>query len=457
MTVAGQPILSLQDALRQPLAAYEDVAEHTDTSLTTVLVKVMIDYKRGRTRQAHARYVACIRELGLDPNQALLDQRVRLRDVHAQLFPLEMLFTITGIGLPPASTLEDYFDVLDLLGPDDRVLHGALYNIMLPLVLRRGDHAIARQLATLAIQEYEAGDAPYLIGYIHYHTAFIDIADGDYAAADASINEAETFFRKVPQTFNEIAHCDVAKAWLDLEHRNHSPDTDWLEQIKPMILSGELWTESFLTLAAVLFRTYLRTRQDKILEVHAELETAMRVRRMTALLPAMQLLRDEFFGLGDAVPPDRPATGLEPLHLLLLQPTIQSAALNEPLAADRSALPRLKVLQQIKTGHHAMQRRQFAQAAEHMWPAIQSIESHAFLGLLATERPKIEAFLAECRARRRFVEQARSVRTTLLPKVLHPTQSVDTPGDLTQTEFAVLLRLPGSTSNKALADIERLS
>lgn len=439
-----------QEALKHPLATYEDAMNADATTMSQELVKVLIDHKRGRTRQAHKRYVMVLRNAGFDPTVPLLDQRRALREEHAELFPLELLFAMSHVEGPPIPRIEDYIDVLDLLGPDDRVLHGAIYNTLSPIALRRGQHAAARHFAVLSIKEYEAGNAPYLMGFAHFHIAMIDIADGNLAAAKASIAKAEGCFRCLSQTDSELAQCQMAAAWIDLEHDNIAPDVAWLNAVKTSMLMGELWAEPFLMLAAVLFRTLSRSGYDGVLEMHAELETAMRVRRMTSLLPAMQLLRDELLSVG-GTPLDTTKTALlRPFHLLLLQPTVLSLDLNgsENTAQD---LPRLAVLANLRQGYHALQRRQFAEAAKHMWLALQAMADHGYHGLIAQELHKIDLFLAECRTRRRFVERARQFRNSVLPRARQQHIIRAIPQELTQSEYAVLLMLPEATSNKAMA------
>jgi DNA-binding CsgD family transcriptional regulator len=442
--------MSFQDALRSPLVVYEAISVVESDTLCVNLIKILIDYKRGRLRQAYKRYKTVLASYGFDPNQDLVAQTALLDEKTVQLVVFELVFHMTNMTPDRTADINTYIDVLDLLGPDDRVLQGALYNILLTFALRDGTHAVATQFAALAIEEYRAGAAPYLEGFIHLHLALVHIAQANYVEAKKACATAYDLFCSVPETAGERAQVSVVTTWIDLEHRNVPPDPGLFDTVKSTMLAGELWSETILMLATVLFRSKILTAQDDLLEVHAELETVIRVRRMTSLLPAMQLLRDEFFATGAHARTSGNPVKLDDFQLLLLQPTMTTLVLNGNEAALKH-LPRLKVIQDLQHGQAALTKRQFSVAADHVWPALDLIEKHQMLGVLQAALPTIETFLAECRARRRFVERTRDIRNRFLLPMRKPKAAVAVPSGLTATEYVIVTLLPQATSNKAMA------
>ena len=392
---------SLQEALRQPLSFYLAAEAANDEVFSNVLVKILIDYKCGRLRQGFKRYKTCLLSCGLDPEVSLLVQKEKLNEQTAQLFVFELIFRITGLADHIDIEVEEYIEAMDLLGPDDRVLHGALYNILLPMTLRAGNHAVARQFAALAIDEYSAAKAPYLEGFVYLHLALVEIAQADFTAALKALDTAERLFGVVPNTAVEEAQVGIVRAWIGLERDCTAPSDEWLETTKAVALSGELWSETFLMLAVVLYRAAALTGSDRILEVHAELETVMRVRRMTALLPLMQILRGEYFTNAASDDAVSSPVQLDEFQLLLLQPSTTTLVINHGAETGdiRFNLDRLNATQHLWQAKHALNSRQFSMAADHMWPALDLIQTHGFLSLLNSELRSVEAFLAECRAR----------------------------------------------------------
>ena len=446
-------IKSLQDALKQPLCAYEALATSTDSSLQTTLIKILIDYKSGRLRQAMSRYRLCLETQGFDTTVSILEQDHALNEASAPLLIFELIFTMTNVAHTSGVDTDAYIETLDFFRPDDRVFQGGIYNTLLASVIRDGKIVIAQQFAELALQEYRAANAPYLEAFIHLHLAFVHIYAANYPLALDALQDAQDCFSVVSGACGEITQVEMVRAWVNMEYLGTCPEQDCLLSCKKTMLSGELWSETFLVLATVLFRAGVKRDRDNTLATHAELETVMRIRRMTALLPAMQLLRAEYFE--QPVTPDKVSTplALDELQLLLLQPTPDTLLLNWGVDTARLAPDslRLQATLGLLQGKLALKNRQFSQAAQAIWPALSIIEQQQMLGLLTASQEIVTDFLAECRARRRFVEKARHVRDSLLSSLRKPVTVTQLPPELTAAEFAVLTLLPEATSNKGIA------
>ena len=435
-----------------PISRYEALYGTLESALPEEMIKILIDHKCGRWRQAFNRYQTILEKFNFDTKISLTEQTNLLNEETAQLVLFELMFCMTNVVSSIHVDKSHYIEVLDHFSPADRVMHGALYNLLLSLSIREGAHSAARQFASMALYEYRAAKAPYLEGFIYVHLALLDIAEARYDAAYDNNEKALSLFQSVQDTAVELAQVYIIKAWLDYENKNILPEREELDAAKKSMLEGAFWGETFLMLASVLLRSKIAMGLDSVLEVHAELETVLRVRRMTNLLPAMQLMRDEYFALGspsriNAVPAD-----LDEFHLLLLLPNVTTLCLNvaNPNLVD-FVLPRMRALSALERGQEALKNRQFPIAADHLWTALDLIDAHQMRGLLKAELATFETFLAECRARRRFVERARDVRNKLLIPLGKSETAAKHPHELTATEYAVLQLLPNATSNKGMA------
>lgn len=444
---------AFQRALETPLKAYEHLSEDSSEDLDVLKVKVLIDYKKGRLRQATARYEALLTHCGLSPRIALFEQKDKLTPSTAPFVIFELLFLMTGAEDAPRRPLDRYMDLIDCFDPDDRLYVGALYNTLLPIAMRNADFAAAEQVASLALTEFKAAKCDYLVAFIHLHRAIIQVARGDLATAPAHLERARSTFMLVPEAECELAMTDLTQAWVNFEKENRFPNHAWLLTQRDLLISGEFWAETFLILATLLFRTSVAKSDDMILETHSALETVLRARGLTSLLPAMQVLREEYFASVSTTPDAADCIALPEHQLIWLMPNPMTTRINwaDAKSAGTLRFPRIRAAVQLMEGAQLLSGRQFDSASKCFWPALEDIETYGWAGLSHTARPEIDIFLAECKARGRFVERARHYRAALTSQTaagaLHPKP----PADLTSTEFAVLTLLPDATSNKAMA------
>ncbi|WP_281841368.1 LuxR C-terminal-related transcriptional regulator [Sinisalibacter aestuarii] len=440
--------------MKSPLPAYVDAFASPDTGFDATLVKIIIDYKTGRFRQAMKRYHTLVGALGLDPEVPLLKQQDKLTEEIAPLLIIEGLVHLGYDATLAPDALWAYVDAISLFHPDDHVCHGAVYNVLLMLAFRRLDLGSAAEFAQLAINAYRLSGSEYLEGFIHLHLGFLHISSGELDAARGAVGAAEHCFALAGGPVCEDAMVTVVRWWIEAERTGRLPDAPALERVQDALVHGEFWPETFLVLATLQFRVAQAARDDAVLERHAALETVLRVRGMTELLPAMQLLRDEFFyrlprgGLTGPAP-----LGLSERHMILLMPNSTSLRVNwgEDAGDVPLKLARLRVTQALLRGEQALQENRFDEAARQLLPTFELIESQGWTYLFTTARDTYETFCAECRSRSRFVDRARHIRDTYLGPLAAQERVDRSPPELTQAEYAILCLLPNATSNKALA------
>lgn len=446
--------ITFRSALKSPLSAYAHAFDAPGTSLDETLVKTLIDYKMGRFRQAMKRYSNLLATLGLDPEIPLLKQRGAVTEDYAPLLIIEMLGHMGYDTTLSPEAMWGYVDAISLFDPDDHVCHGAVYNMLLMIAFRRLDLSAAAEFAQLAIDAYRASGSDYLEGFIHLHLGFLHISTGDLSAASRAVDEAQRCFTLAGAPTCEMAMVTLVRWWVEAERTGLLPDPGALEDMQAPLMHGEFWPETLLVLATLLFRVGQAAQDDRVLQRHAALETVLRVRGMTDLLPAMQLLRDEFFhGAARNRGADAPPLGLDERHMVIVMPNTTSmqvnwgdAALDIPLK-----LARLRATQSLLAGEVALHQGRFDEAARHLLPTFEVIEAEGWTYLFTTARDTYDRFCAECRSRRRFIDRARHIRDAYLDPLSAQERHTPTPPELTPAEYAILCLLPNATSNKALA------
>lgn len=441
-------------ALKSPLAAYRHGFDDPDPGIDATLVKILIDYKTGRFRQAMKRFDNLVATLGLDPEVPLIRQQARLTEDSAPLLIIEMLGHMGHDATLSPEAMWGYVDAISLFDPDDHVYHGAVYNMLLMIAFRRLDLAPAAEFAQLAIEAYRASGSQYLEGFIHLHLGFLHISSGDLARARTAMDEAGRCFDAAGAPVCEMAMVTVVRWWIEAESSGRLPEAAALVPMQDALVHGEFWPETLLVLATLQFRVLQAARDDAVLERHSALETVLRVRGMTDLLPAMQLLRDEFFyRVPRRVPHAPPPLGLDERHMVLVMPNIASMRVNwgDEAGEVPLKLARLRATQALLLGEQALQDGRFDEAARQLLPTFEKIEAQGWTYLFTTARDTFETFCAECRSRRRFVDRARHIRDAYLGPLAAQEAVTPVPPGLTQAEYAILCLLPNATSNKALA------
>jgi DNA-binding CsgD family transcriptional regulator len=451
---APESEITFRSALKSPLAAYAHAFDLPDDGLDATLVKILIDYKMGRFRQAMKRYENLLSALGLDPEMPLLKQRAALTEQHAPLIVIEMLGHMGHDTTLSPDAMWGYVDAISLFDPDDHVCHGAIYNMLLMVAFRRLDLSPAAEFAQLAIEAYRACGSDYLEGFIHLHLGFLHVSAGDLAAARLAMDDGERCFKAAGAPDCEMAMVTVVRWWIDAERTGILPAPEALEPMQDAMVHGEFWPETLLVLATLQFRVGQAAQDERVLERHAGLETILRVRGMTDVLPAMQLMRDEFFHAG----PRRatgapPPLGLDERHIVIVMPNTTSMVVNwgDTAAEVPLTLARLRATQALLRGERAIQQGRFDAAARHLLPVFETIETEGWVYLFSTARETFARFCAECRARRRFIDRARRIRDGYLAPLAAEERVDPAPPELTRAEYAILCLLPDATSNKALA------
>lgn len=437
-----------------PPAGYQALALDEGGDLDTRMIKILRDYKAGRHQQAYKRLTLAKKDEGLDPGLKLIHQLERVTEARAPLLIFELLFLLTGNEVPTRETLWRYVDTIACFDPDDALCHGAIYNSLIMLALRLSDPVTARQLCQQADAAYASCAVPYLRGFVHLHLAYIEVCDGDLAAALATITLAGSFFAAAPGASGEAAMVEITRLWIRAETEGVLPPLAILRPLKETLSTGEFWPEPFMVLAALLLRAVSAEDAPQTLQFLAEMEAVLRIRGMTQLLPAMQLLREEHRRrqAGDLTW-QRDHAGLADEHLMLLLPDSQTLLTNWGTeAADMPlAFERLRVTRDLLLGQRALREGRFDVAAPLMLAALARVQSRGWGWLALRERAGIAAFVQECLARRRFVEPARQIRDALLAGPEAAPQQGPRPDALTLAEYGLLQRLTGPASNKVLA------
>lgn len=447
---AGHP--GFRDCLAMPPGRYAHLLADVGSDLDAQLAKTLHDYKAGRYQQASKRFVHLKSSQGFLADVPLIQQLGALSEAQAPMLIFELLFQLTGND----TTLEDsfwlYLDTISCFDPDDAIGHGALYNVLILFALRRSDSSMAERLCQLADEAYARCGSDYLRGFVHMHQALINVYEGRLDTALAAIGRAAGFFAATDRAECEQAMVEITRLWIVAEAAGTLPSFAELQPLKEQLIGGEFWPETYLVLAALELRA---SEDDKLaLRYHGELESILRIRGMTQLLPVMQLMREDFVRrrAGDrSILRDHP--GVSERHVMLLLPDADTAITNwgaaieqVPLAFDRTRAARALAL-----GHRHLVAGQFKLAAPQMWTALDLIEAQGWTWLALRERETIALFCRECLVRRRYVDRARWIRDTLLARLDGPAQGEGPPEELTISEFGIVKRLPGLTNNKLLA------
>lgn len=447
---AGHP--GFRGCLAMPPGRYAHLLADVGPDLDAQLAKTLHDYKAGRYHQASKRFVHLKAAQGFVADVPLIQQLAALSEAQAPMLIFELLFQLTGND----TTLEDsfwrYLDTIACFDPDDAIGHGALYNVLILFALRRSDSSMAERLCQLADDAYARCGSDYLRGFVHMHQALISVYEGRLEAALAAIGRAAGFFGATAQAECEQAMVEITRLWIVAEAEGALPSFAELQPLKEKLIGGEFWPETYLILAALELRA---SEDDKLaLRYHGELESILRIRGMTHLLPVMQLMREDFLRrrAGDhSILRDHP--GVSERHVMLLLPDADMVITNwgnaieqVPLAFDRTRAARALAL-----GRRQLVAGRFEMAAPQMWAALDVIEAQGWTLLALRERDTIALFCKECLVRRRFADRARWVRDTLLAGLNGSVQSEGPPDELTIAEFGIVKRLPGLTNNKLLA------
>jgi len=441
-----------RDCLAMPPTRYAHLLADVGPDLDAQLAKTLFDYKAGRYQQALKRFVSLKKAQGFVADVPLIQQIDAVSEAQAPLLIFELLFQLTSND----TTLEDsfwrYLDTIARFDPDDAICHGAIYNVLILFALRRSDSSMAERLCQLADEAYARCGSDYLRGFVHMHQALVSVYEGRLDAALAAITRAGRFFGVTDQAECEQAMVEITRLWIVAEAEGTLPAFAALQPLKEQLIAGEFWPETYLVLAALELRA---SEDDKLaLRYHGELESILRIRGMTQLLPVMQLMREDLLRrrAGDRTfLRDHP--GVSERHVMLLLPDADTMITNFGTAIDEAplAFDRTRAARDLALGWRQLVAGRFELAAPHMWAALDLIETQGWTWLALRERDTIALFCKECLVRRRFTDRARHVRDTLLASLLAPDSGNGLPAELTVAEFGVVKRLGGLTNNKLLA------
>ncbi len=431
--------------------SYEVNAKELDGQFAMIL----LDFKRGKLLQSRKRFLSSIEQVGLNSTASIMSQKEKVNETNAPLFIFELLFILSDNQTPPEEEVWAYLETISYFHPDDVICHGAIYNLIMVMLLRRSNLSAAEELAKLSLEAYQFCGSRYLEGFIHLHLAYINIYWGKLDKVAVDLDEAQACFLCSDETEWEQSMVDVTKLWLNAEISGNYPELKEISIAKEKLIQGGFWPEPFLAVAALQYRSAEQNDKQHTLEYHSALEAILRVRGMTQLLPAMQLLREEYFskdnpsGKGKSL-----ALNLPERQLILLFPKVNSLKVN--WAKDALDKPvefvRIKAVQELAVGEEWLNCRRFDLAAPHYISALELIEKHQLFSLLSSEYDSVKLFLSECLKRKRFVSQARHFRNTLISNLFQTkNEAITPPEQLTSTEFTVLKRLTLATSNKSIA------
>ena len=445
--------LSFREALTSPVSAYRAVQFCTNDDLDTTLTKILLDYKRGRQHQAAKRFENLLAELGFDTQTPLIRQSRELDENTASLLIFELLFMFkNNITIAP-ETLWEYVDSIAIFDPDDVPCHGAIYNLMLVFFLRNGDLSAAYELAKIALNAYRRCGSDYLQMFIHLHIAYIHVYAGRLTDAEAALDDAQKHLVPCGRPVCETAMVAISRYWVQAEAGGGLPRIEDLQPLGEQITEGEFWPETFLVLAALHIRVAMAEGQQNLPDQHGAMEFTLRNHGLLPLLPAMQLLREEFEVAATQGKRRHAPLGLPERQLVLLLPTVRTWRLNSGEDSETpTTMPRLQAVKGMHLARHWRDRGRFDLAMEHFIRAMEIIQTQGYGFLNASETGFIAEIARECRKRGRFVEIARGWLNRL-GTVEPPPGAMPQPSrhGLTPTELGVLQRLPASTSNKALA------
>ena len=451
LAVDGQQI-RFRDCLGLPSVRYMTIPLQDGGDLDMQLVKMLRDYKSGRHHQAFKRLILAKKDLGLNHGLRLVDQTDRLTETTAPLLIFELLFYMTGNEAPNNDTLWRYIDTISCFGPDDAICHGAIYNMLMVLALRKPDLVMARRLCIEADTAYARGKSDYLRGYMHLHMAFVMVAESDLAGASTAVDQATALFASIPDATSERAAVEVTRLWIGVERDGRIPPLASLLPLRDELSSGALWPEGFLALAVLVVRAASIEDGANVLRHLGELEATIRIRGMTQVLPAMQLLREDHRRrLAGNQTPAKDCLRLTDEQLIMLLPDTQMLLTSWGAEAETASFSfgRLELARNLLAGRRLLNAGHFDQAAPLLLAAIERLRLENWGWLARCERDLITQFCHECLARKRFVAPARDIRDVFLPQIRQ--SAVLRPVEFTSAEFGLLQRLAQPRSNKLLA------
>lgn len=436
--------------LAMPPARYRDLVFDDSAGLDAQLARILGDYKCGRHQQAMKRLTQAKTGQGFDPHLKLIHQLDRMTEVTAPLLIFELLFQLTTNEALPPDTLWRYLDTIACFDPDDAICHGAVYNTLILLALRRAEPQMAERLCHLADDAYARCGSAYLRGFVHLHLAFIHSARGEMARADAATRAARGFFAPIPEAVSERAMVEITALWIAADTTGELPPLAQLMPLRDTLAAGEFWPETFTVFAALLFRAAAAQDPSHAVQLHSDLEAVLRLRGMTTVLPAMQLLREEYRRRqGEPTGPVEPP-GLDEGQVLLLLPDAETLVANwgAGLADTPLVFARSLAARDLALGSQALRSGRFDAAAPRILGAARTVQDLGLGWLARRSQPILDAFCKEALARRRFVEDARRLRATLLAG---EDPGAPRPAELTLAEYGIVRRLDRLTSNKHLA------
>lgn len=445
--------MSFRDALASPASAYENIQHVHEDSFDIQLTKTLLDHKRGRFQQAIKRYENLLASVGLDNQIPLILQSDMLDETYASLIIFELLFMLKNDTNLSEKQLWKYIDSVKYFNPDDVICQGAIYNLLLVFFLRQSNIGAAFEMAKIALDAYQRCDSNYLQLFVHLHIAFIHIYAGRLGDATLALKDAQTRLIQCGNPACESAMIQITRLWVVAEATDTLPKPDILMPLSEKITAGEFWPETFLVLVALQFRSAIRHGNPRILEQHSGYEAILRSRGLVQLLPAMQLLRQEYLLEEKTLSTNKPFN-LSDRQIVLLLPTTNTWQLNVGEGAPGSPiLARVRAVDELYKAKKWYKSGRFDVTMKHFVAAIEAIEVQGWMFLLASEYDFISDMCKECRQRGRFVQKARHLQNTLLASQKPQTTSKqnDSVFGLTACEVGILNRLPESTSNKALA------
>lgn len=440
--------------LGMPPARYRSLNLDPSPGIDGQLAKTLLDYKSGRQQQALKRFSLAKRDQGFDPGIKLAYQLDRMNEENAPLLIFEMLFLLTGNEVPADDIMARYLDAIGCFHPDDAICHGAVYNALILIALRRSEPALAERLCILADEAYQRCGSRYLQGFVHLHLVFLRLCMADPAAAGAAARRAGVLFGAAPEAASERAMVEIAALWVEAEAIGVLPPLSRLATLRETMAAGEFWPETFVVCASLLLHVSAAEDPAHALAAHSELEAILRLRGMTQVLPVMQLLREDYrrrsagTTSAQADPP-----GLAEELVLLLLPDADTVLTNWGQAAAGQGLiyERLAVARALMRARTALRENRFDQAAPLVVQAARLIQDRGLGWLARQSRPIFELFCQQAQSRRLFVEQAREIRDTILARPDLPGLADHRPQELTRTEFGIVQRLDRLASNKLLA------
>ncbi len=445
--------LTFRQALASPVSAYEAIHGVTGTGLDIQQTKILLDHKQGRYQQAIKRYENLLISEGFSVSEPLINQPDQLDETYASLLIFELLFLLKTNDNLSEKQLWVYIDCVRLFNPDDIVCQGAIYNLLLVFFLRQNNVGAAFEMAKLALDAYQRCNSNYLQLFVHLHIAFIHVYAGRLGMAKAALEDAHEQLAQCGSPVCENAMIEITRFWVNAEANNAIPKPETLAPLSEEITSGEFWPETFLVLVALQFRAAITYGNLRVLEQHSGYEAMLRSRGLVQLLPAMQLLRQEYL-LQEKSLPQNKLFNLSERQIVLLLPTTNTWQLN--VGETPSSVPVLSRVRAIDDLHQAKQwqkRGRFDVAIKHFINAMNIIEGQKWLFLLDSEYDFISDICKECRSRGRFVQMARQLQNTLLARRRPQTKTNNQSSTFgfTVSEVGILNRLPEATSNKALA------